>query len=114
MLVVNCLDVGGTSHCASLSSALRDCRGWTESEDDRKGILNVLSHLVTAKILVHCRDNSWQRQLLGKEGGLTKGHISPRMGVIIAYLALLHLAVMMCFTRHHSAPDCLLHTLPGR
>ena len=65
-------------------------------------------------VFVHCREQSWQRQLLGKEGGLAKGHISPRMGVIIAYLALLHLAVMMCFTRHHNAPECIQHTLPGR
>ena len=61
-----------------------------------------------------CREYGGQRQVLGKEGGLAKGHISPRMGVIIAYLALLHLAVMMCFTRHHSAPDCTQHSLPGR
>ncbi|CAK0744384.1 hypothetical protein CVIRNUC_001543 [Coccomyxa viridis] len=64
----------------------------------------------------YAREESWQRQLLGKEamhGALMRGQISPRMGVIIAYLALLHLAVMMCFTRHHSTPDCRMHSLPG-
>ena len=66
--------------------------------------------------LVNRREESWQRQLLGKEamnGALMRGQISPRMGVIITYLALLHLAVMMCFTRHHSTPDCRIHSLPG-
>jgi hypothetical protein len=62
-----------------------------------------------------CREKSWQRELLGKDtfsGGLMRGQISPRMGVIIAYVALLHLAVLMCFTRHHSTPDCGLRSLP--
>ena len=62
-----------------------------------------------------CRERFWQRELLGKEsfnGGLMRGQISPRMGVIIAYMALLHLAVLMCFTRHHSTPDCVVHFLP--
>ena len=42
-----------------------------------------------------------------------RGQISPRMGAVIAYVALLHLAVLMCFTRHHSTPDCVVHSLPG-
>ena len=75
---------------------------------------------VTPKLLstslLRCREESWQRQLMGKEvmnGALMRGQISARMGVIITYLALLHLAVMMC-SRDITVPQTAVCTpCPG-
>jgi hypothetical protein len=43
-----------------------------------------------------------------------RGHVSIRTWLSIAYLMLLHLAVMLSFTRQHDAHSaCHEHQLPG-
>ncbi|BDA41685.1 hypothetical protein COCOBI_02-4660 [Coccomyxa sp. Obi] len=62
------------------------------------------------------RGDSSHRQLFGRDVGPVgvRGHVSLRTWIIITYLVLLHVAVMLSFTKQHDAhAACQDHVLPG-
>jgi hypothetical protein len=63
-----------------------------------------------------CSSDPLHRQLLGREVGpaALRGHVSLRTWIVIVYLVLLHVAVMLSFTRQHDVHAASQeHALPG-
>ena len=64
-------------------------------------------------VLVPCRGDG--RQALGREVGaaVLRGQVSLRAWMVIAYLVVLHVLVMLSFSRHHDAYQAGGPNLPG-